>query len=211
MEREEVIQHAKQMIAPIGQSTAAGAYAKTYAFLRTYAGAKSAFLETLKTIEPKLGVDSYALASHVRRVLGGFVEYLEAGLDEGVSPERRAQLDVVSDFLEQANALLESKDVHPAGPAMLVGATLEEFLRTWAEAVELPMGNRKPGLETYTHLLRDADLITKQDAKDITSWGGIRNHAAHGEWAEVSDKNRIRLMLEGVNLFMRKYEQGQGQ
>jgi hypothetical protein len=41
--------------------------------------------------------------------------------------------------------------------------------------------------------------------KDITSWGGLRNHAAHGEWDEVSDKKRVGLMLEGVNLFMRKY------
>jgi hypothetical protein len=49
-------------------------------------------------------------------------------------------------------------------------------------------------------------LISKQDAKDILSWGGLRNHAAHGEWDQVSDKQRVQLMLEGVNLFMRKYE-----
>ncbi len=41
--------------------------------------------------------------------------------------------------------------------------------------------------------------------KDITSWAGLRNHAAHGEWDEVKDKTRVSIMLEGVNLFMRKY------
>jgi hypothetical protein len=87
----------------------------------------------------------------------------------------------------------------------LIGATLEEFLRTWVEAEGLPLGNRKLGLETYSQVLRDAGLITKQDGKDITSWAGVRNHAAHGEWDEVSDKTRVALMLEGVNLFMRKY------
>ena len=39
----------------------------------------------------------------------------------------------------------------------------------------------------------------------ITSWGGVRNHAAHGEWDEVSNRDRIKLMLEGVNLFMRQH------
>ncbi|MCH7998992.1 MAG: hypothetical protein IIA91_05890 [Chloroflexi bacterium] len=210
MEREELIEHARRILSSIGQESGAGAYAQVCELLRTYAGPKSSFLETLKTFERRSGTAS-VLAHHTAVVLQSFIDYLEAGLLEKVSPERQAQLDVVSDFLEQANALLESKEVHPAGAAVLIGATLEEFLRTWAEAAELPLGNRKPGLEAYTHLLRDADLITKQDAKDITSWGGIRNHAAHGEWEVVSDKNRIRLMLEGVNLFMRKYEQGQGQ
>jgi hypothetical protein len=88
---------------------------------------------------------------------------------------------------------------------MLIGATLEEFLRTWVETEGLSLGTRKPGLETYSQVLRDADLITKQDGKDITAWAGLRNHAAHGEWDEVSDKKRVALMLEGVNLFIRKY------
>jgi hypothetical protein len=143
------------------------------------------------------------------RIMESYIDYLKAGLAGAVTPERRAQLDVVSDFLEQAHQLLESSGVHPAAPAVLIGATLEEFLRTWVEAAGLSVGNRKPGLESYSAALRDADLITKQDVKDITSWGGLRNHAAHGEWNEVSDKQRVTIMLEGVNLFMRRYG-GQG-
>jgi hypothetical protein len=53
--------------------------------------------------------------------------------------------------------------------------------------------------------LRAAELISSQDVKDITSWAGIRNHAAHGDWEEVADRQRIKIMLEGVNLFMRRY------
>jgi hypothetical protein len=137
--------------------------------------------------------------------LESFIEYVASGLKEEITPERRAQLDVVSDFLEQANALLERKEVHPAAPAVIMGATLEEFLRTCVESAGLSLGNRKPSLEAYSQVLRDADLISKRDSKDITAWGGIRNHAAHGEWEEVSDRQRIQLMLEGINLFMRKY------
>ena len=88
---------------------------------------------------------------------------------------------------------------------MLIGATLEEFLRNWIETVGLAINDVKPGIDTYSKILRTENLISKQDSKDITSWAGIRNHAAHGEWDEVADKKRIELMLEGVNLFMRKY------
>lgn len=55
--------------------------------------------------------------------------------------------------------------------------------------------------------LRRQEKITKQDLKDIVSWGGTRNDAAHGQWENVEDRNRIKLMLEGVNLFMRKYSE----
>jgi len=138
-------------------------------------------------------------------IMDAYVDYVQSGLAEEVSPERRAQLDVVSDFLSQAITLLNTRGVHAAAPAVLIGASLEEFLRTWVEASGTPMGNRKPSLDSYAAVLRETDLITKQDMKDITSWAGLRNHAAHGEWEQVADHGRVSLMLEGVNLFMRKY------
>jgi hypothetical protein len=67
------------------------------------------------------------------------------------------------------------------------------------------LGNKKPCLDSYSKVLKEEDVITKQDVKDITAWGGLRNHAAHGEWDEVADRTRISVMLEGVNLFLRKY------
>ena len=137
--------------------------------------------------------------------LENYRSYVEAGLHGQVSPARQAQLDVVSDFLEQAQLLLQNKAVHPAAPIVLIGATLEEFLRTWVETEGMSLGQRKPSLDAYTQLLFTESKITKQDVKDLTAWGGLRNHAAHGEWSEVSNKQRANLMLEGVNLFMRKY------
>lgn len=99
---------------------------------------------------------------------------------------------------------LENTKFHPAAAAVLIGASLEEFLRTWVEEKELSLGDAKPGINTYSAVLRKANLISKQDSKDVTSWAGIRNHAAHGEWDEVGDRGRVRLMLDGVNLFMRQ-------
>jgi len=138
-------------------------------------------------------------------VLESFVSYIEDGLFTGISPERKAQLDVVSDFLEQAIRLLEDKSVHAAVPAVIIGATLEEFLRNWVEADNLDLGGRKPGIDAYATTLKAAELITKQDFKDIASWAGLRNYAAHGEWEMVENKEYVRLVLEGVNLFIRKY------
>lgn len=208
MEADELIRQAKRLRERIRRyamhdtdgNYGEAAKAQVCEFLRAYAGPKSAFL---KRAEAAQGFSGY-LVNTLDSILASFIEYLQAGLATGISPERRAQLDIVSDILSQANSLLEDDKYHPAAAAILIGASLEEFLRTWVEAEGLSIGNAKPSIDAYCKTLRAADFISKQDAKDITSWGGIRNHAAHGEWDEVSDRARIRLMLEGVNLFMRQ-------
>lgn len=199
MDTQEIIRQAEAMRIRIDRKNDSplGSKAQVCEFLRMYAGPKNAFLKQAE------GQTSY-IRTHLDAILGSFTEYLQAGLSAGESPERRAQLDVVSDLLGQADSLLEDNHYHPAAAAILIGASLEESLRTWAEAEGLSIVNAKPGIDAYCKVLRSADLISKQDVKDITSWAGIRNHAAHGEWDEVSDPKRIRLMLEGVNLFMRQ-------
>lgn len=178
-----------------------GARAQVAQFMTDYAGPNSSFLKLVNTGI----VNKDFLAASITSALDNFRAYVEAGLHEDTSPIRKAQLDVVSDFLDQANTLLGSKSVHPAAPIVLIGATLEEFLRTWIEAKGLSLGQRKASIEAYAQVLLGEGLITKQDMKDITAWNGLRNHAAHGEWTEVTDKQRASIMLDGVNLFMRKY------
>ncbi len=205
MDTDELIKHAARLrttLETADEDSWEGRRAQACEFLQSYGGPKNSFLEAMRGF---VKTSASWGAPQASEVMKSFSDYVKSGLQSGISPERRAQLDVVSDFLEQASVLLNSKGVHPAAPAVLIGATLEEFLRTWIEAAGLSLGARKPGLESYARVLRESDLIKKQDAKDITSWAGIRNHAAHGEWDEVSDKKRIDLMLEGVNLFMRKY------
>ena len=178
-----------------------GVKAQISDFLREFAGTKSSFFQFA---EAAAGSADH-LARTLSSILENFKAHVQAGLLGQVTPQRQAQLDVVSDFLDQAHMLLNAKGVHPAAPIVLVGATLEEFLRTWIESKSLSLGNRKPCLESYAQVLHAEELITKQDMKDISAWGGLRNHAAHGEWEEVTDKQRAAIMLDGVNLFMRKY------
>ncbi len=203
MNTEELIKQARKIIESAQKSSKMelpGVLSEAKEFLRVYAGEKSTFFKEISEIRLNWEIDKYVVS-----YLEAFIRYVGNGLFEGVSIERKAQIDVVSDFLGQANTLLGTKEVHPAAPTVIVGAALEEFLRNWIEEAGLDLKGKKPGLDSYARVLREADLITKQDDKDITSWGGLRNHAAHGEWDEVSDRSRVSIMLEGVNLFMRKY------
>jgi hypothetical protein len=195
--RERIQLYAR--IDPGAGNSSDGAKAQVCEFLGQYAGARSAFTRQAGTV---VGHNRHVVGT-LTAILNSYVEYLQAGLASDLSPERKAELDVVSDILDQAQRLLENKAYHPAAAAVLIGAALEEFLRTWVEHAGIG-GKGKPGIDAYSGTLRAAELITKQDAKDISSWAGIRNHAAHGEWGEASDRQRIGLMLEGVNLFMRQ-------
>lgn len=209
MEIDKILVQAKRILQELGKvdlGEEGGILSEASEFLRIYAGERSSFYKNLMALKASSGIrESQHNFINIKTNIQAFVRFVENGLYQGISIERKAQIDVVSDILSQAQNLLEMDGVHPAAPAMVIGACLEEFLRNWVENDGLPIGNSKPSIDAYAKALREAELISKQDIKDITSWAGIRNHAAHGEWEEVSNKNRISLMLEGVNLFMRKY------
>lgn len=178
-----------------------GVRAQIVEFMGQVVPSKSSFVQMASNV----GGTSGHIAEVLESALDSLKAHIEAGLLAEVSPTRRAQLDVVSDFLQQAQQLLGAKGVHPAAPIVLIGATLEEFLRTWIEDSGLHLGQRKPSIDAFAQILFGVNLITKQDMKDLTAWAGLRNLASHGEWAEVSDRQRAQIMLEGVNLFMRRY------
>lgn len=103
MDTQEVIAQAAQLRARVRQyaglhgisGAAAAAKAQVCEFLRNYAGSRSAFL---KQAEAARGSSTHII-SVMDSIVMAFIEYLQAGLATGVSPERRAQLDVVSDLL----------------------------------------------------------------------------------------------------------------
>ena len=171
-----------------------GTMSEAQELVRLAAGEQSAFYKALSQIERRSNEEW--ISAQVNSVFSGFVRHLESGLLGGASLERQARADVGADLMKQAQSLLEAEDVHPAAAAVIVGAVLEEFLRNWVEDAGLPLGSRRPSIDAYTTALRAAELITKQDVKDIASWGGIRNSAAHGKWDEVKDPKHIRVMLD---------------
>ena len=181
-----------------------GALLQAIDFTKTYAGSESSFHDKLLYFKIDYTDDQEGQAK-LREILNSFKSYIENNLLRSISVEREIQIETVSDYLDQAGILLREKAVHPAAPAVIIGASLEEFLRNWLEEEGFNTLSIKMNLGAYSTELKSRELISKQDVKDITAWGGIRNDAAHGNWDMVEDRKKITLMLEGVNLFMRKY------
>lgn len=163
-------------------------------------GETSAFYRLVKNDSP-WSIDAHNKAEDV---LTSIVDFVENGLLGGVSLQRQAQADVLADILDQAAVLLDDESFHPATGAMLVGAALEQFLRSWVEERTLTLGPGSDGIDKYAKALRAENLIDKNDKKDIDSWAGVRNDAAHGQWDKVG-RERARNMLAGVGLFVRQH------
>ncbi|MFV8373613.1 hypothetical protein [Flavobacterium sp. LB2P74] len=202
MTKEELINHIDRIRNVIAQNPPGGII-QAKQFVKTYIGADTHFSKSIDKISPDTYHDS--IRADGNAILNSLKDYIENGLHRTMSYEREIQLETVSDYLEQAEKLLNDKIVHPAAAAVIIGASLEEFLRNWLEESGFDITSIKNSLDAYAKELKTLDKINKQDIKDLTSWGGTRNDAAHGHWQNVEDRQRIKLMLEGVNLFIRKY------
>ena len=110
-----------------------------------------------------------------------------------------------TDLLEQVRALNADNAVAPAAPIVLAGAALEIALRSAIDELGVEVTDR-PGIDAYAKALRRADVLNKQDAKDITQMAGLRNEAAHGQH-ELLSRERAGLMEQQVNLFLERLEQ----
>lgn len=164
MDSAEILKHIDGYIREAEMPGYDGTLARVVAvaeFLRIYAGEKSEFFRAVK------GLEALTFAEHKKHQLLGILRqyrnHVAAGLHEGVSPERQAKMDVVSDFLGQAGALLSAKGMHPACAVMLAGASLEAFLREWAEAENIRPA--KPGLDGYAESLLKAEKLTNRIKK----------------------------------------------
>ncbi len=203
MTKEEILKWAKTIKGNPNDSFYSGYVSEIKELIKSYIGKNNSFYEELNEINPNwYHPDAIKFAF---QTLEKFIKVVENDFISTSSFHRKIQTDVISDILEQAQNMFEESKIHPACPAMLIGAALEEFLRNWVEEQAFSLENKKPSIDSYAKILKENDLITKQDIKDITSWAGIRNDAAHGKWEEIDDVKRIKLMFEGVNYFMRKY------
>lgn len=180
-------------------------YVQTLQFVGTYIGRDTEFFKFLSfQIAERRADDNYGRFYAAQEVLTAIKEYLQNDLAIHETTSYKVKNDLVSDFLRQAEKLIQSKEFHPAAAAILIGASLEEFLRILIEKYGLDVDFSKGSLSVYTAELYKENIISKQDQKDITVWAGLRNEASHGKFDEVNDRKRVKLTLEGVNLFMRK-------
>jgi hypothetical protein len=170
-------------------------------FIAAVAGKSNSFYEAAE----KIKIVATFAPEQLKSVLESFLSSVKNDLISNSSYERKIQINVVNDYLSQAEDLLGKQEFHPATSAILVGASLEEFLRNWAFDQNLISEDTKPSIDGYATLLKKVGLIDKQDYKEITAWAGLRNNAAHGHWDLVSNHDKISHMLTGVSLFIKKY------
>lgn len=94
---------------------------------------------------------------------------------------------VFSGLLDEAFYLLEKKYLRAS--AVLIGAALEEALKTFAKANEIELAPR----ETLTPLIdkmkkKEVQLLTEFEAKNLQAIASMRNDAAHGGDFNYTDK-----------------------
>jgi hypothetical protein len=169
-------------------------------FLRLKAGVRSEFY--LRAADAVKRFHVGAAAAVVAEALLAWVDFAERGIAE-VPVEAQARVAAATDLMEQVEQLLQERRVHPAAPVMLAGAALEEMLRSMVDtAGAKPKG--RAGISSYTNALREVGAISAQEVKDLASWAGMRNNAAHGDFGQIELPN-ARLMAQGINLFIQKH------
>jgi len=117
--------------------------------------------------------------------------------------------DLFSDFLEQAEYLLEETWKDPA--AVIAGGVLEEHLRKLCQKNTIDIivldkkGKEKPEKASRMNDdLKGEDVYEKLDHSEVDSWLKLRNHAAHGEYDEYDDK-QVKTMIEGIRNFITRH------
>ena len=171
--------------------------------LRTYAGESSEWFTRAQQFYANNG-DRQSFESGVRSV-GDVLRLWVSDVRAGVAPIRLvavegARVVATTDVMSQVRSLLADKSVHPAAPIVLAGGALETALKGIVLESELEVrGNGS--ILAYAKALREDNLISKQEMKDIEQMAGLRNDAAHGNFEELS-RERAGLMEQQVNFLL---------
>ena len=107
-------------------------------------------------------------------------------------------------FLEMANHLYDQGYKDPA--AVITGSVLEQHIRELCNKNQIAVEvNGKPkkadGLNSE---LAKQGIYSKLDQKNVTSWLGLRNDAAHGNYSGYTVE-QVRLMIDAVQDFMARH------
>ena len=112
--------------------------------------------------------------------------------------------DIFVSFWEMADHLhsLNYKDA----AAVIAGSLLEQHLRELASKNQIPIdiSGRPKKAEALNAELAGQAVYSKLDQKGITSWLGLRNDAAHGNYGGYTT-SQARFMIDAVRDFMTRY------
>jgi hypothetical protein len=172
------------------------------AAIRRIGGLGSAYFDQGEAIIKFGGYPSYVA---VRMI--GVVDSLRAdvasGFVQGVSELIHGTL--FADFLEMAQHLLE--EGYKDAAAVIAGSALESHLRQLCEKMSVPTdamvnGELRPKKADQVNAdLAKASTYSKLDQKNVTAWLGLRNKAAHGQYAQY-EASQVGVLISGVRDFV---------
>ncbi|HUG07839.1 MAG TPA: hypothetical protein VMP13_02900 [Acidimicrobiia bacterium] len=178
-------------------------------FLERFAGQDSQWTRSAHSVFENKG-DHQSLESGARAIGDVLTEWISRVRSGQLMPRSIESLGVrevaSTDLMDQVRALNADSGVNPAAPIVLAGAALEISLRSAVEELNLDGLVGKPSIGAYARVLRSAELLNKQDMKDVEQMAGLRNAAAHGLHGELS-RERAGLFEQQVNLFLRRLDE----
>jgi hypothetical protein len=143
---------------------------------------------------------------HNIAILTGVLKALRADYEAGrlQAVAELIHADMFADFLEMADYL--HSEGYKDASAVIGGSVLEGHLRKLCEKQSIPTSdNAKPKkADTLNAELTAKGVYSKLDQKTVTSWLGLRNHAAHGQYDKYT-KEQVALFLQGVRNFLIRY------
>ena len=175
------------------------------AFLERFAGRDSRWVSMAKEVYGEGGDTLGDRARTIGDVIDEWASQVRSGQSKPRTIETAGAREVAStDLMGQVRVLNEDSRVEPAAAIVLAGAALEIALRATIDQFGVAVSGRL-GLSSYAAALRGADVIGKQDVKDVEQMAGLRNQAAHGQH-EFLSRERAGLMEQQVNIFLRRLE-----
>jgi HEPN domain-containing protein len=133
----------------------------------------------------------------------GVLRALKEDLEKGflTSVKDLVIAEVFTDFLDMAEHLLENG--YKDAAAFLIGAVLENALRKIAERHNVTVKNNDD-INSLNTKLADQGVYNRIIQQQIQTWKRIRDAAAHGRFNEYN-ADQVKLMLEGVRIFLGEY------
>ena len=132
-------------------------------------------------------------------ILRAALEDLEYGHLDTI--QQMAAAEVFSDFMEQAEHLLENGYSMPA--ASLAGAVLENGLRSLAARNDIAV-NERDNLSALNNKIGDKGVYDRLRQKQVAVWTEVRDNADHGHFDRVKEGD-VTDLINGVRGFLADY------
>jgi hypothetical protein len=113
--------------------------------------------------------------------------------------------DLFEDYIQMSEHLLD--EGYKDAAAVIIGSSLEAHLKSLCKSNDVEYLNKdgEPLKSSQINQnLYSVSVYGKREMKQIVSWLEVRNYAAHGDY-EQYDEDDVRLLIEGIALFIERY------